>query len=94
MNHDEFKRYLIGQYHPDPGQTEDGGFLIPNTIMADKTGLIAKAYRWIGRLFRSRWLYEKGTYEYAFRMELLKFLGKKWNGGHGNNEYRSNNPTY
>jgi len=77
MNHDEFKKYLMGQYRPDSGQDEMGGFLVPNIIMEDKPGLLARIYRWAGRLLRNKRLYEKGTYTIDFKAKLSELLKKE-----------------
>ena len=80
MDFNEFKEYLRGQYRPDPGQDEEGGFLVPNVVMADKAGLLAKIYRWVGRLLRNKRLYKKGTYDVDFKAELMQLLAARHRG--------------
>ncbi len=80
MDFNEFQAYLRGQYRPDPGQGEQGGFLVQNIIRADKAGLLAKIFRWLGRLLRIRWLYKKGTHDVDFAAELIKDLLKLYSG--------------
>ena len=89
MNHNEFEKYLKGQYRPDPGQVgkaiefdsvddyidEEGGFLVPNIIMANKAGWFAKVYRKLGRILRSTRLYKKGTVEKSWLAVLVKEMG-------------------
>ena len=79
MNYNEFSKYLRGQYRPDPAPDQDemGGYLIPNIIMVNKVGLLAKIYRWAGWSLRSTRLYKKGTYDFDFKGNLLKYLKEK-----------------
>ena len=60
----EFIRYLkYGEeiYDSDPfAPSEDGGFLIPRRVDYYKPGLMARIWRFLGREFRNKILYEKG----------------------------------
>jgi len=76
MTHEDFKEYLSTGYRPDPGICQDGGFLVPGTITANKKGFLPNIYRWVGSRFRNRWLYGKGTYSFNFRETLERMLNE------------------
>ena len=74
MTYDEFKKYLLNGYRPPSETCQDGGYLVPETIMANKKGLLPKLYRWAGSMFSNRWLYRKGTYSFKLKESLEEIV--------------------
>lgn len=73
MTPEEFKTWLRTEYRPPTEVDEqDGGYLVPHYITADKKGWIAAACRWVGYILRNRRIYTLGTYQYDLYAALTR----------------------
>ena len=77
MMNSEFNDYLKYGHKSSKLDSFDGGYLVPPTIQAEKSGVVSYLYRFFGRFAKNKSVYAKGLYTMNIHEEMqerVKFL--------------------